>query len=269
MSGHTLEGMALDPDHVRPALARWDDFPVDDDPRRVVLTAPTPQWLDFMSARLRRSRTFDAPAVPESELTPEQLARALSYCEDVRSGEARPLGKIVRAAARFTTDRGDQKLPALVMFPADRRWPLAMVDTAFEQHMTWCPPGLQPTSGLVSWLAEDDQTLTFRFQGQLAYVADYPAAVVSETRTAVLIDPIEELLLGPDQCYPASSADREVVARLAAPLGNRVLIGKGNGVGTSNFGSPLTVVPFATVGKDDGFTLWQNTRWSKTRSPSQ
>lgn len=235
----------MEPEHARMALARWDDFPVDRDPRPIVLTAATPQWHDRVAAELRTS-AFDGPAVPERELTPEQLRLALDYCRDVNTGEPGPLGRIVQAPVPFTTDRGERLLPAWFMLPDNRRWPLVMLDREFERSSIWHPPGQgAPQSTEVSSLAPDGHTLTYRFLGQPCGVADYPTAVVTESETAVHVEAIERWLAPPDSVWPAVVEEHSLVVRLAAPLGNRVLIDLGAGADT--LGSPRTVILAATA----------------------
>lgn len=259
--------MALDPEHVRLALAQWEDFPVGDKPRPIVLTTPSPRWIDSSVAELRRLKAFDVPAVPESELTPEQLDAARRYCQDVVTGEPRPLGRIVRAAMPYATDRGRRQLPARIMLPENRRWPFTALDPDVERLLTWRPPGLgEPVHGLTSSLAEDDRTLTFRFVGHPANVAAYPTAVATETATAVHVEPIEERLLPAGHAGRAVMANREVVVRLEAPFGDRVLICLGHGIGTSTVASPLAVLPYtATVVYDKEKALAVQ-RWCRGES---
>ena len=251
--------MAVNPELIREALAMWDDFPVDRDPRPVVLTMPSAQWEDAAAALLRRFRIFDAPAVPERELPPGQLAAARRYCRDVQTGVPGRLGRIVRAAVPFATDRGDRRLPALVMLPDNRRWPFLVLDRDFERNRTWCPPGLPgPTEAPVSRLAGDDRTLTFRFFGQPEQVADFPNAVVTETATAVHVEPVRRYLRPDGYDAPMSVEEREVVVRLAAPMGGRALI--------NEYGSPLTVVPHSARIVTDEDRIRAMERWYETGS---
>jgi hypothetical protein len=239
-------GVQWDQEHVRLALAARDDFPVDRDPRPIVFTAAIPTWHDRAAAELRASRVFEAPAVAQSALTPEQLRAACDCCRDVNTLEPGPLGRIVRARMPFTTDRGERRLPAWIMLPDNRRRPFVALEPDFERAMTWHPAGLrQPIGAEVSTLAEDGRTLTFRFMAQPPAVADYPDAVVTETETAVHVAPIERWVLPADHEYPSVAVEREVVVRLGAGLGNRVLINLGHGVGSDTFGSPLTVISAA------------------------
>ena len=61
-------------------------------------------------------------------------------------------------------------------------------------------------------------------------------------------------------------AGREVVVRLAAPLGNHVLINLGNGFGTSTFGSPLAVIPHTTEIFYDQDREFAMQRWCRGES---
>jgi len=94
-------------------------------------------------------------------------------------------------------------------------------------------------------LAEDGHTLTYRFTGTPSAYAAYPRAEVFETDTAVLVEPVEVALDSPDNIRLAHLAEREVVVRLAAALGNRVLIWLAHGAGSDTCGAPRTVITAA------------------------
>ncbi len=93
-------------------------------------------------------------------------------------------------------------------------------------------------------LANDGRTLTFRFIGTPAQYADYPDA-----------DGVRDGHGGAREAGGGRprrgrhrldyAEEREVVVRLAAPLGNRVLVGIGHGPGTTTFGPPITVLTAA------------------------
>ncbi|KAB1107470.1 hypothetical protein F6X54_26500 [Micromonospora aurantiaca] len=236
--------MPSDPERVRQALAMWDGFPVHREPRPIVLTAMGVTALDRLMVDTQWRSLFDAPGVPESELPPEIVPAAVDYCRDVQSGAQRPLANIIRANGPFATDRGTRELPAWMMHPDDRRWPFIALDPDFERRMTWRPPGVGAAHHEEAVLAHDGRTLTFRFIGTPAQYADYPDAEVFETDTAVLVEPVEVARDG-DGYRLAYAEEREVVVRLAAPLGNRVLIGIGHGPGTTTFGLPITVLTAA------------------------
>ncbi len=206
-------------------LAQWEGFPIDREPRPMVLIHGDPQWKRGVSARLRESGVLDGPALPETVLTPEQLEYARWYCRDVHTGASRPLARIVDASMPFWTDRGEQRLPARIMLPDGRADAFVALDPEVEQRMTWKAPGMRgPSSGYASDLAQDGVTLTYRIGGPIPSVAVYHVRTVLETATAVCIGVDQEWLAGPDAVYPSVQRVHELTVRLPAPLGNRVLI---------------------------------------------
>ena len=219
----------------------WDGFPVHHEPRPIVLTAMGVTALDRLMADTQWRALFDAPGVPESELPPEIVPAAVDYCRDVQTGAQRPLANIIRTDGPFATDRGVRELPAWMMHPGDRRWPFIAMDPGFERRMTWRPSGVGAFHHEEAVLANDGRTLTYRFVGTPRQYAGYPDAEVFETDMAVLVAPMEVAHDG--DCIRLDYAEvREVVVRLAAPLGKRVLIHTGHGPGAPAFGSPITVL---------------------------
>jgi len=238
--------MSLHPaEDVQQALAKWQGFPVRQEPRPIVLTSLGPIVLDRLAADPRWRAVFDGPAVPESELPPELVPAAIDYCRNVQTGAPRPLAPVVRGSGPFGTDRGLRELPAWMMYPDDRRWPFVALDPQFERERTWWPTGLVDSGSEDSVLADDGRTLTYRFMGTPAPYADYPRADVFETDTAVFVEPVEVPLDGPDSIRLAYAEEREVVVRLAAPLGNRVLVWAAHGAGYDTCGAPRTVISSA------------------------
>jgi hypothetical protein len=237
-----LVHVQLRPDDVHQALAKWERFPVDHEPRPIVLTGSGVVQLERLRADAQWRAVFDGPAVPESDLPPELLAAAIDYCRDVQTLAPRPLARIIRANGPFGTDRGIRQLPAWMMYPDDRRWPFIALDPQFNRRMTWWPDGLSTCGHEPSMLAGDGRTLTYRFMGTPAVYAAYPHANVFETATAVLVEPVAVNLAAPDNARLDYAEEREVVVHLAAPLGNRVLIWSAHGRGTGTFGAPRTVI---------------------------
>lgn len=207
----------------------------------MVLTDFGAPELDLIAADERWRAVFDGPAVPESELPPELLAAAVDYCHDVRTGEERPLARIVRGDGPFATDRGPRELPAWMMFPGNRRWPFVALDPEFEKRRVWLPVGLRHYHEEASTLAADGVTLTYRFVGTPAEYADHPRADVYETATAVAVEPVEVTHDGPDGIRLAYAETREVVVALSAPLGNRVLVWAPHGADSDTCGAPRVV----------------------------
>jgi hypothetical protein len=232
----------FEPEHVRQALVKWEGFPVHQEPRPIILTGMGVVALDRLAADVQWRTLFDGPAVPESELPPQLAPAAIDYCRDVQTGAPRPLARIIRAHGPFGTDRGVRHLPAWMMYPEDRRWPFIELDPEFERRMTWWPPGLRAYGDEESMLADDGRTLTYRFTGTRSVYAAYPRAEVFETDTAVLVEPVEVALDPPDNMRLPLMEQREVVVRLAAPLGNRVLIWLAYGAGSDTCGAPRTVI---------------------------
>ena len=205
----------------------------------MVLTEFSAPELDRIAGDERWRAVFDGPAVPESELPPALLPAAVDYCKNVRTGAARPLARIVRADGPFATDRGPRELPAWMMFPDDRRWPFVGLDPEFRRRRAWLPEGVSAHHEEASTLAADGVTLTYRFLGIPEIYADYPRADVIETGTAVLVRPVEDSRDGMRLEY---LEPREIVVRLDAPLGNRVLVWAPHGTGSDTCGAPRVVI---------------------------
>jgi len=225
------------------ALARWARFPVEREPRPVVLTELPMAALEELAQDTEWRARFDGPGEPESALPPSLRPAAIDYCRDVQTASLQPLATLLRAPAPFGTDRGIREFPAWLMHPPDRRWPFIAMEPEFRRRMTWWPEGLQPYGEEVSRIAPDGHTLTYRFSGAPTPYADYPRAEVYESETAVFIEPIGVSLIGQDDAVLEYLEEREVVVRLAEPLGNRVLIWAAHGPDSDTFGAPRTVLP--------------------------
>jgi hypothetical protein len=226
----------------RQALARWADFPVDREPRPVVLTEFDMNELDAIAGDQRWRTLSSLPAVPESELPDELRDAAVGYCHDARTGERQPLARLVRGNGPFATDRGPRELPAWMMFPEYQRRPFVALDPEFGRRRTWWPDGLCMFQDRPSTLAADGRTLTYRFVGTPAGYADFPTAEVFETETAVVVRPVMVNRDRPNRIRADYLSTREVVVRLAAPLGNRVLVWKAHGANRDTCGTPRTVL---------------------------
>ena len=241
--------MATDPDHIRRALALWEDFPVHRVPRPVVFTAPPKPVPPRVTPDGLRSHSAwdDAPSVAESELTAEQREAAHRHFRE------HPLVRIVRAQARLGTDRGEQHLPALVLLSDGDVPAFITPDPEFERTMSWRPPGLtDPIHGTRATLAPDGQTLTVYYTvivhrpprtASAEAAATKAEAAATETETAILVGAVEDWQHPPRRPYIGFLRPRSTVVRLAAPLGNRVLIRLGCGIGTNSFGTPVPVTP--------------------------
>jgi hypothetical protein len=226
----------------RAALARWDRFPVDQEPRPVVLTGPAHALLERLWGDPGWRERFAGPGEPETALPPELRDAAVDYCRDVHTREPRPLAPIVHGHGPFGTDRGVREFPAWMMYPPDRRYPFIEMEPEFRRRNTWWPEGVSAHASEESLLAADGRTLTYRFLGTPVAYADYPHAEVYETDTAVLVQPVPADLTGPDQPVLEYLEVREVTVELAAPLGNRVLVWAAHGPGSDTFGAPRVVL---------------------------
>jgi hypothetical protein len=230
----TVTPVVLSPEHAREALARWDPFPVDRDPRPIVLTELDSDVLYALSQDFQWRSRFDTPGEPESAL-PWELRGSPIW--DYRGKGTPP---IIRGPGPFATDRGVRELPAWMMHPPNRL-PIIAMDPEFRRRMTWGPAGLRPRGTEESALAENGRTLTYRFTGTPRGYAGYPRTEVYETDMAVLVDPVDVDLTEQHEAFLPYMEECEVVVHLAAPLGNRVLIWAGDGPGTDSFGSPRMV----------------------------
>jgi hypothetical protein len=227
-----------DPEHIRRALALWEDFPVYRSPRPIVVTAPSDHPHRGGSAELRRLGDWEA--FPASELTPDQRKTAHRHCRARRSDPDHPLGRILRGDVVCGTDRGEQYLPGLAVQCGAHGEGFIGLDAEFERTMTWRPPGMANSpSGTHATIATDDRTLTVTFRTFRSGVSSHPDAEAVETRTAVLVPAIEDWLLqGPYLGIPGHGG---TVVHLAAPLGNRVLIRLGRHTGADSCGTPIPV----------------------------
>lgn len=223
---------------VMEALAKWDDFPVDREPRPIVRSG-----MDIDGGlRDRYAPTADAAPsllpVADHELPPELLASALAYCEGLQLPPGRRLEPLFRGDAPFGTDRGVQLLPAWIMFRDDGSSPFIAMDPRFEREHTWWPPGLRASTGTAASLAADGRTLAFPYYANTGY--RYPGAKVHETATAVLIEPVR---IRERETNFDLVSERFMHLRLDAPFGNRVLISPGHGHGHDDAcGAPITVL---------------------------
>ena len=208
------------------AAARWDAFPVDRQPRPLVLLGPAAHARNgFRSQRAKRAYLDgwieSAVDVPDGVL--EILGR--------RPGGETP---IVITAARYTdiehlTDRGPRWLPGWELTSEQTLGPIVVIDPEILAR-AWSPPdvgsappaGPEPAHTPVSAEA-DGATLTYRFVGGPPNVARYPSAEVVESAQAVVVVPEAEDI-GPPGARPAVGFGRRITVTLSQPLGARVLV---------------------------------------------
>ncbi len=232
----------------RAALRLWDDFPVDAEPRPIVLTAPAITGPDGFASDEAKVAFEDGAIAPGSGITREIL-KALG-ARDLGDYRGRTLQVLAvsRVTAPFHTDRGLRNLPAWEVRLTETRGALAVLDPQV-QATAWVPVGanLDPAAGIGRWgqrvlafevqphparLDDDGRSLTFTFVGSPRVYTDYPRAEVLESHAAVVVCPVAVERPG-TTARRAYAQAREVSVILHEPLGARVLV--------SPAGAPLTV----------------------------
>ena len=132
--------------------------------------------------------------------------------------------------AKFGTDRGRREFPAWRLRGPDVDGVFWVLDPAVAA-MRWEPPEPappKPSDGLPhravsATIDGDDRTLHVTFTGARPEYAEYPAAEVIETSQALVVLPIARDI-GPPGWRATVGCARTVTARLARPLGSRVVV---------------------------------------------
>jgi hypothetical protein len=217
------------------ALDRWADFPVDLDPRPLVITGPIVlpekgfRTGEAKIAFLRGDIEVQGP-VPHDVLGALRDAGSL---ERHPGPEVRPLVLThgAKSEATFLTDRGPRILPAWRFDGEDLLGMLSVVEPEVVA-MGWKPgeppPQPAPTAAhfhrsFRSEIEPDDYTLHFEFTGGFPQWVDYPSSEVIESDHAVAVIPVERDH-GPPEPRRAIGYRREVVVSLRQRFGNRVLV---------------------------------------------
>jgi len=219
------------------ALRRWESFPVDRQPRPLVLIGPLTRFeRGFRSGDAKLAFYYGdiEAAVP----LPDGLLEILRGNGD---GQRAVPGRrcwsnpllITQASpdnAPFATDRGSRELPAWRLSGPEIDGAFWVLD-AMVAATRWEPPGPtppKPFDGLPHRAASavvesDDRTLHFTFTGAPPEYAEYPATEVIETGHALVVLPVARSI-GPPGFRAAVGCARTVTARLARPLGERVVV---------------------------------------------
>ncbi|MGY4772853.1 hypothetical protein ACXC9Q_38600 (plasmid) [Kribbella sp. CWNU-51] len=235
------------------ALALWDDFPVDRQPRPIVLMsyAIGPGALPMVEDKV--SVLHHAAVVSDVELPPG-LLEALQpdpaphwHLDPVRVRSVR------RVYPEFRTDRGHRPLPAyrielegvatrrslepkfkgsefrsmLALDPAVEAttwWP-AVFDSSYRGGLRGLPPAV---------LTDGGRTIRLIVHGSPPAYTDVQVSAVLESPTAVLLQ-IQSTPYDWVEVIPAVAVGRLVTATLTKPLGARVLL-QADGI-------PISVVP--------------------------
>lgn len=221
------------------ALQRWEAFPVDFQPRPLVLTAP-PTWFERGFPSGDAKLAFTHGDIEATVSLPNGLLEVLRRGE---SGPRAAPGKRRRwkspllitqarpGRAEFATDRGMRELSAWRLGGPQIGGALWVLDPAVASRC-WTPPepapskppgGLPPRQSPSAAVGSDGLTLHFTFTGAPPEYAQYPAAETVETRQALVVLPVGRAV-GPPGPRAAIGCARTVIARLASPLGERVVV---------------------------------------------
>ncbi|MGC1183988.1 MAG: hypothetical protein WBA31_02405 [Candidatus Dormiibacterota bacterium] len=216
------------------ALEQWEPFPTLGQ-RPLVLTGPM-VWSQAehrtgMAKLAYLNRDWELPSsVPDAVL---HLARASGGRTRPRSGEYEPL-QIKRGTldqASFETDRGPQVLPAWRLESDQALGPMWVLDPEIASTV-WATPEPTPTPPTVPRPTQrlnyatpvrgDEASLAVFFTGGHPAWVNYPSADIFESDHAVVILPRAHDT-GPPGFRALLGVQRELVAKLARPLGRRVL----------------------------------------------
>lgn len=237
------------------ALALWDEFPVGRQPRPIVLmsSAIGPGGMPMVEDKASVLR--HAQVVSDVELPPG-LLEALQpdppphwHVDPVRIRSVR------RVYPEFRTDRGHRPLPAYRIEFEGTQFrpghapnpkaegigypPMHALDPRAEAT-TWWPADLDSSyrGGLrhlpAAVLTDRGRTVRLIVHGAPPAYTDVRVQAVLESRTAVLLQ-IKHTTYDGVEAVPAVAVGRLVIARLAEPLGARVLL-QANGI-------PIEVLP--------------------------
>ena len=219
----------FDEGRVREALDFWRDFPVDAQPRPLVLTGETVLVSEgFPSDEVKQA--FLGGEIEAAGSVPDEVVRALSTPRHraLVAGRSASITSAHRATAAFETDRGLRELPAWQVRVDGMDGHIFVLDPALARDAIG-PEGLDGATGteMRTRLGEDECHVVLQFLGSPPQFTDYRTAVVLESATAVAIVPVPLELVAGDR--PLYAQEREMAARLAEPLGARVLVDYRNG----------------------------------------
>ena len=228
-----LSGEVSVPDRVRRALAEWGTFPVDEEPRPLVLLGERVRPLGFPSGEAKQA--FLNGAIEALPGFPPQVLEAMRLPARRNVGTTLVMADASLEEYEFVTDRGRRPLPAWRVHASGVDQPIWVLDPAMAAYI-WLPSGQNPEYVPVYGdraTTADDRTITLSFSGSPEQYVDYPGARVVENLGAVAILPISVSKVPAGQILPAVGATREITTILSEPLGTRVLLGP--------MGTPVTV----------------------------
>ncbi|HEV2886898.1 MAG TPA: hypothetical protein VGX49_08310 [Jatrophihabitans sp.] len=230
------------------ALAKWRSFPVEADPRPLVLTRGTiidplsgfrsgEGKLAFLSGQFDLAVAL--PATPASSAGYAVISAKAALDQLRANSNGQPSAsrlRVVTAAlgqAQFGTDRGPRLLPAWrfgLDQVSDPVWVLAV-----DPKALWpAKPSSMSGYGVEATVGQDGRTLSYGFDagpaGPPPCGTEYTASAV-ESATAVVVRLEQVAQQRPSSSRPTDSVacpaigqHRTVTLRLASPLGGRVLL---------------------------------------------
>lgn len=231
----------------------WDDFPVDRQPRPIVLMsyAIGPGALPMMEDKV--SVLHDAPVVSDVELPPGVLEALQPDPTAHWSGDPVHVRSVRRVYPEFRTDRGHRPLPAYRIELAGVA-PRQALDPKFKGSAVRSMHALDPRVEATTWwpaclassyrgglrhlppavLIDGGRTVRLIVHGAPPAYTDVQVSAVLESRTAVLLQ-IQHTPYDWVEVIPAVAVGRLVTATLTKPLGARVLL--------QADGLPVSVLP--------------------------
>jgi hypothetical protein len=233
-------------------LQRWGGFPVAVSPRPVVLAgspvvAPS-KFPDGDTKLAFITGAFDLPAqLPSGPATSDgypvigaaaavAVLRSQPHASSSPGSTASPAAKGLQitagdlSTAMFTTDRGDLALPAWLFALAGIDEPVRVL--AVSPAAQWSPPGLVAASAGASFvngatIGSDNRTLTAGLIGAPSGTGPCTASYdlrLTESTTAVVVTVIEHSHNSAMTACTAVGYPRTATAKLATPLGARVVL---------------------------------------------
>lgn len=215
------------------AVERWSGFPVDADPRPLVLVGARVD-IDGGFATEGAKEAYLAGRIDWRVSAPGPvMAQLRSQGDDVRPSAGRPL--VVTAAElserEFRTDRGPRRLPAWRLTATGACGPIWILD---PDVAGWEPsasaggprpkrpsPGGNPWSSIA--VAPDGRAVTVHWFGAVPAFERYHSALAIESMTAVAFV-ARGRDIGPPGARTLAGHIHQVPASLREPLGNRVFV---------------------------------------------
>lgn len=216
------------------AAHQWAGFPVDLDPRPIVLTGPAAMPEGGFSTARAKLAFLQGLAVAGAGVPAEPVQLLQQHVAAGQAGRPVPpllVTRAERAETAFHTDRGPRVLPAWRVDAEDTLGPIWVLD-AVSAARCWAPqpppppPPLPGTHHSARGRLEDGGTrLRFNFVGGDPELCNYTGEVVEEAG-ALTVVPIEQPTrrLQPGTAVHTLGYGRDLVVRLDSPLGRRVLV---------------------------------------------